>query len=366
VNRLPEGRGTTYFQFGAEDMDWSSLSAETYRIVERFLLDGGRLVITLDPAYLRKKDREKKDKADEEPEKDDAKKETSEQKDIAGEKDDVEKEDSAEKKDPDQKKKGRKKRDADTYISLSEKWGLSLTRKSASTDGKSVARNVGAPGLPAEFPWHGDIVMNDPGADWTVLYRNDAGPVLAERKRGPGSIVIVTDSYLVSNEALVRDRQPALLAWLAGPSNRIVFDEAHHGIMETPGIASLARKYRLFGGAAALLVLAGLFIWKNSSSLSPARTDTQSSPDIIVGRNAATGFIGLLRRNISADRILDVCLEEWRKSFAHGTKFSTREKAAAEEIAQAEAALPPRERDAAAAYEKIRTALHRRSAKRSA
>jgi len=401
VNRLPDGKGTTYFHFGGNYADWDSVSPDTYRITERFLLDGGRLVITLNPEFSRKKKAKEKEKeeTDKEKEEKDAghKKDYSEEDDSAGEEDvrgDIEptekkesgeakestntqksevkesgpgkpssKEDSGDKK---SKKKKKRKIIYDESVSLSEKWGLRLSRESASPGGKSVAKNVSAPGLPAEFPWHGDLVMSNPGPEWTVLYRNENGPVIAERKRGAGSIVIVTDSYLVSNEALVENRQPALLAWLAGSGTHMVFDEAHHGIMESPGIASLARKYRLYGGAAALLVLAGLFIWKNSSSLAPTRAGAREESDVIVGRNASAGFIGLLRRNISTDRILGVCLDEWRKSFSRSSKYSLKEKAAVEEVAQTEETLPPKERNAVNAYEKIRKILHPKSVNRPA
>jgi hypothetical protein len=393
VNRLPQGKGTTYFQFGAGSSNWNYLSPETYRIVERFLLDGGRLVVTLDPEFIRKHkwdeetEKDKKDEKDSAKEDGGAKKEETASKEESAEKNEApEKKDEAEPKkvDPeksdaketasekpgskkDSKKRKKKRKDYDSdYVSLADKWGLRLEQKSASPDGKSIARNVSASGLPGEYPWHGDVVIKDPGPEWTVLYKNDAGPVIAERKRGAGTIVIVTDSYLVSNEALVKDRQPALLAWLAGSGTSIVFDEAHHGIMESPGIASLARKYRLYGGAAALLILAGLFIWKNSSSLSPTRATGRAASDVIEGRNASAGFISLLRRNIPIDRILDVCMDEWRKSFSRSSKYTPKEKSAVEAIVQAEAVLPPRDRNAADAYEKIRKTLHRKAPQRPA
>lgn len=399
VNRLPEGKGTTYFHFGGDYAEWRSLPPDTFRITERFLLDGGRLVVTLNPEFSRKKKEKEKEETEKEKETKEAghKKDYSEDDENAGEdearseteppgkKEADEAEDSANTKKPevkesgpgkpsskedaaDKKSKKKKKRKIvdDESISLSEKWGLRLSRESASPDGKSVAKNVSAPGLPGEFPWHGDVVMQNLGPEWTVLYRNEKGPVVAERKRGAGTIVIVTDSYLVSNEALVENRQPALLAWLAGSGTHMIFDEAHHGIMESPGIASLTRKYRLYGGAAALLVLAGLFVWKNSSSLAPARTEAQGASDVIAGRNASAGFIGLLRRNISTDRILGVCLDEWRKSFSRSSKYSPREKAAVEEVAKTEDALPPKERQAVNTYEKIRKILHPKSANRPA
>ena len=49
----------------------------------------------------------------------------------------------------------------------------------------------------------------------------------------------------------------------------VVFDEEHNGLRDNPGIASLARKYRLHGVIAGLILLAGLFVWKKAH-LDPA------------------------------------------------------------------------------------------------
>ncbi len=334
VNRLPSGEHTAYFHLAADSYDWEWMPTDLYRTIDRFLLEGGRLVITLSPEYVKpekpkesdqekKKEKEKKDKKDK-PEKADKKDRQSE------------------------------------FVDLREKWGLKFLRKSSSGPTRDLAWNISTLPLPAELKWNGHIVLEDPDPSWQVLYKKDHGAVLAEKKRGPGRIIIATDSYFVSNEALVRDRQPELLAWLVGPADHIVFDEAHFGIVDSPGIAALARKYRLHGGVAVLLILAGLFIWKNSSSLSPPRTSARKSSDLIEGRAAGAGFVSLLRRNISRDRLLEVCLQEWQKSFGHGDRFTPKEKAAAEEIVREEAARPARERAPVTAYQKICAALRRR------
>src|ERR1041385_90130 len=56
-------------------------------------------------------------------------------------------------------------------------------------------------------------------------------------------------------------------------------------------------KYRLHGVAAGLVLLAGLFIWKNAFSLVPAHASEQRR-EYIAGKDAATGFVNLLRRSI--------------------------------------------------------------------
>lgn len=334
VNRLPAGQKTTYLHLAARSGEWQLMSTDLYRTIDRFLLEGGRLVITLTPEY-RIRETPKEDEKEKEGE-DKKEEKASEQKD----------------KKPEKETKDR------TLVSLEEKWGLKLSQQ-ASTDAENIARNVSTLPLPPEVKWNGNIVLQDPDASWQVLYKTDRGAVLAEKKRGPGSIVIVTDSYFVSNEALVRDRHPELLAWLVGSSDHIVFDEAHHGIMESPGIAALARKYQLHGGVAALIILAALFIWKNSSPLAPLRASSEKSGRILMGRTSGAGFVSLLKRNIPADRILEICLEEWHKAFSHSSHFTPQEKAAVEEIARAENAAPAKERDPVTTYQKICTALRR-------
>ncbi len=341
-NRLPDGNGTTYLHLAADHYSWTNLSAETYRIIEQFLLEGGRLVITLTPNYATIADPEEekaKNKKDSEKESD---------------KDTEEKED----KDPKESDKDDTKH---SYVSLEEKWGLLLERPERKEKRQQAfdVKNISPLPLPSTLQWHGDIVLKDPSAAWQIIYNGPEGPVLAEMKRGPGQVVIATDSYFVSNEALVRDRSPELLAWLIGPNHHVVFDEAHLGIMESPGIAALARKYRLLGGAAALFVLAALFIWKNSSRLAPLRQPADFAPDQITGRDAASGYVALLRRNIPPDRILDACLDEWQKSFAHGTKFSAQDRAKIEDIISQENARPPRERDPVKTYQTLCAALKR-------
>jgi hypothetical protein len=79
------------------------------------------------------------------------------------------------------------------------------------------------------------------------------------------------------------------------------------------------------------------------------------------GRSAGAGFVSLLRRGVPRDRVLDVCLQEWRKSFEHGTRFTPREKAAVEEIAQS-----VRDADPVADYKKICAALVRNRGGRGA
>jgi len=149
---------------------------------------------------------------------------------------------------------------------------------------------------------------------WHVLYAVKERAVLIERSFGAGTLVLASDSYFVSNEAMLVDRKPALLAWLAGNNRRLVFDETHHRIFEAPGIATLLRKYRLHGLISGLLALTALFVWKSAASFLPRDRAAQETDGIIAGRDSYSGFTNLLRRGLRPKELLAVCVAEWRKS----------------------------------------------------
>ncbi len=91
---------------------------------------------------------------------------------------------------------------------------------------------------------------------------------------------------------------------------------------KVPGVAALMRKYRLEGLAAGLLVLAGLFIWKNSISLVPPLAD-EAREHFVAGKDSAAGFVNLLRRSVRPRDLLAACFAEWKKSVAPGGKKLT-------------------------------------------
>jgi hypothetical protein len=208
--------------------------------------------------------------------------------------------------------------------------------------------------LPSELTWHSGIVFSQLSDDWRVIYARDAeAAVVMERRFGRGSIVLLSDSYLVSNEAMRMDRQPELLAWLAGRHRTIVFDETHLGVTENPGVMTLARKYRLHGLFVGLSVLAVVFVWKSAVPFAPGPEEPRHEPahDIASGRDSSAGLVNMLRRSIPAGTLSSVCFEQWKAGHL-------REKARAklermEAVVQAEQALPARERNPVATYQKL-------------
>jgi hypothetical protein len=199
--------------------------------------------------------------------------------------------------------------------------------------------------LPEELSWHTALHFQPAaGKGWNTIYEADGEPVIIERAFGPGTLVLCSDSYFVSNEALQIERHADLLAWLIGPQATVVFDETHLGVMENPGIATLIRKYRLTWFVGSLIVLALLFVWKNIVSFVPPVADAASIAEERAGKDSVGGLINLLRQNIPARKLPSMCIEEWAKSVSHRKKdVSSKLEAVRREVA-ADAAAAPRER----------------------
>jgi hypothetical protein len=301
-NRLPEERQTVYLHLAGDRYEWQWLPPDLYQDIRDFLARDGRLVITFYPQT----------------------------EDDAFQLEDEETNSASDKKMTPLRSKNKSKKssdDEDSWVSIENEWGLNTTFQKLETDGDSYApvpvykKRADLP-LPGVLEWHSGIVFTNLGESWHVIYARGTNPVVIEREFGKGSVVIATDSYFVSNEAMSKDRHADLLAWLIGPDKKIVFDEAHFGIVETSGVVTLMRKYRLHGLAAGLILIAGLFIWKNSTSLVPPLVE-EKREDFVTGRDSATGFVNLLRRSIAPRQLLATCFEEWKKSVTQKGKIST-------------------------------------------
>jgi hypothetical protein len=188
-----------------------------------------------------------------------------------------------------------------------------------------------------------------------VLESRGNYPAIIERAFGKGTIVLCADSYLVSNEAMRRDRHPELLAKLLGSNRTVVFDETHLGVAEDPGVMTLARKYGLHGLLAGLILLAALYVWQNAVGFVPPYEVVADAP--AAGKDSAAGFVNLLRRSIPASRVLTVCVEEWKKSKPRRTVKNLDR---IEAIVQSQEALPGPQRDPVGNYRTITQILKER------
>ena len=285
TNTLPPGGGTTYFYLAAPMSAWQALPDATFDAIEQFVTSGGRLVITLFPDQ-QNSPRPFRD-------------ETAE----PGE------------------------NDRTRLSSMRERWGVDSRIIDLERDednlvyGALVERMADLP-IPDYLFWYSGIVFANLNEAWIPIYTRESDPVLIERTFGNGSVVVSTDSYFVSNEAMLNDRDADLLSWLVGSGRNIVFEEAHFGVVEQPGVAMLIRRYRLQWFVAGLILFAALFVWKNAVSLAPAHLSATAEHHIL-GKDAAAGFDNLLRRSIPVTKLFFTCFTEWKKSVANNGKYST-------------------------------------------
>ena len=327
-NQLPTCNGVTYLHLAAPLDAWKTIPEDLFGELETFLNHGGRFVITLfpEPAGGRRRGH-KADPAKSHPHKEEN---NGDQEDDPG--------DPVKPGPPDPRpRKGVAAGKINLY-SVKDRWGLdfSMLDLSAGKDDAyepvQVHNKLGG-SLPETILWHSGIVCAGLSPAWKPIYERGTNPVVIERRFGRGSVVVATDSFFLSNEAIMKSRQSGFLAWLVGGGGEIYFDEAHLGVVSSPGVAALIGRYRLHGLMAGLALLAGLFIWKNSTSLAPARA-SGGEDGHIAGKEASGGLINLLRRNVSADQLEEVCFEEWKKSADRGGGIPVARREAAERAFQ--------------------------------
>jgi hypothetical protein len=199
---------------------------------------------------------------------------------------------------------------------LEEHWGLVL-------GGMEGEPNY-AHGMPAEplpdrpfkaVNWYNRLYIESMPDNWKPVLAVSGRPVMIERRFKKGSILISTDSYFFSNEGLRVERQPQLLTWLIGGRSRIIFDERHLGVGHSPGLAHLMRRYRFQWFIASAICLTALFVWKNAHPfIPPPKAMRHRTADHASAKDSLHGLTGLLRRNVPLNRILTVCIAEWRSA----------------------------------------------------
>ncbi len=344
TSQLPEGKDATYLHLAADESDWQWVSADLLHEIETFATRGGRLVITMypvtgksyfslpPPGFVTPTNAP----ATNAPATKSGKKSSS-------------------------KRAKPTSNETSNRISLQKRWGVEFARvalKQGANDAYEPAEVLNQTDLPLpeKLDWHSALVLTNLDAAWTPIYQRSNHAVVVERKFDRGSVVIATDSYFLSNEAMWKDRQPALLAWCLGPAATVFFDEAHLGVVEESGIAVLMRRYRLTGLVAGLLVLALLFIWKNATSLVPPPAAARSDGSI-AGRDATAGFVNLLRRNIAPRDLLNVIFDEWTKALLHRRNVRIASVDHAQTIMETERARPATARQPVQTYREIARAL---------
>ena len=340
-NKLPDGKNTTYLHLAADAQEWQEVPTDLAREIDGFVARGGRLAITFFPENRATPGTWPG------PRTKGATNSTPAIKPATG---------------PRARPLKRKRtltsdEEEESLVSLQDKWGwdtdyVPLKPGIAGSYHPDQAINQTTLPLPDQVSWHSALIFTNLAPSWRVIYARGTNPVVVERRFGSGSVVLATDSYFLSNEALSKERHADLLAWLIGPNTRVFFDEAHLGVVENPGVASLMRRYRLYWLGAGLLLLAALFIWKNAAGFVPPYPEEERE-SYVAGKEAAAGFVNLLRRNVPAREVLNVCFAEWTKSLLHGNPHLIARVDQAQEVLEKENALPASIRKPAETYRKM-------------
>lgn len=247
-------------------------------------------------------------------------------------------------------------------VNLCERWGFDYFGYALSSRASNNVAHI-HPGeslrKPEEISIHTVLYFSDLSSHWKVVYDRNGHAVVVERPMGKGSIVLSAESYFLSNEAMLKERHPELIAWLVGGKSQVIFDEYDHGVAYDPGVATLMRKYRLQWLVAGVLLLAALFVWKSSASLVPPYRDEEdgSRYSLFRGNDAAAGLANLLRRSVPAGSLFAVCYQEWKKS--QKTKYAVKLDRI-ESIVKEQQQLSPRRRDPVESYNHVSRILAER------
>ncbi len=185
------------------------------------------------------------------------------------------------------------------------------------------------PSTPRGIPRETSLYF-EPGPEWQRL---DPASTAIERPFGTGSIVLVAETFPLSNEGLVAARNPELIAKLIGSPQKIYFDENHFGVVETGSVTKLMRKYHLEGAIAVLGIVTALFLWRSATSFLPPAAPP-AHDRAVSGRDAGEALVSLLRRGIPEKELLDACFAEWSRSAGHGARTEQVKQQVEEEIAR--------------------------------
>ena len=304
LSQLSGDKNTTLFIVGIDSFWTHRVDNHTYQALSGLITSGGRMVIAFSPKHRFFEMIHTPEEEDEESE-EEAKENTKNQEE--------------QKKD----EPAIREKDFKTHTSISERWGFDLAyTKGQNAVSADLFKKPESKSFPSSITYHSKRYFTELDDSWKVIYAIDEKPILIERRFGAGTIVLYADSFILSNEAMVSERHPSILTWFVGKGRDIIFDESHFGIRESMGIATLARKYGLHGLFLVLLVMAGLFIWKNALPFIPPEDTYQpTKKDSTLVRDHHDGLVRILQRNITSKDITTVCVREWEKSIAKGKDF---------------------------------------------
>jgi hypothetical protein len=332
LHSLKPGPDTTFFYLGTSADDYDPVPQELIEVCDRLTQSGGRLVLSFLPIS---KKQDKKAKLKKEPE-------SRKVENVEGE----------------------EKSKKNSLISIRKHWGIGFefNQNLPINDDRYLALDAvsNRRDLPPVISWHSNLYFDLLDKSWQVLYASEGHPVMIERRFGKGSLVLCADSFFISNEALRSERQPQLLVWLLGRNSKIIFDEAHFGIYKQPSVATLLRHYRVHWVFLVLAVMALLFVWKNAVYfVPPCKDEVPSGADVVSDKDYTRGLIAMLRRNIPDNEILQVCGQEWERTFKKDKHVQPAMFGRVKEILRTQASSSKKKMDAVHGYRKISRTIQR-------
>ena len=147
---------------------------------------------------------------------------------------------------------------------------------------------------------------------WQVLYARDGFPVLIETRFGKGRVILASDSFFLSNEALAEMRHPGLLSYLIGGSRKVVFDEAAHGLRDTRNVAWLLHRLRLYAVVGAIAFLLLLTLWQQACPLLPRQREAPDAVQRVAAKE--DGIVSLLHRHLPLAELPRKMLDIWAQT----------------------------------------------------
>ena len=91
----------------------------------------------------------------------------------------------------------------------------------------------------------------------------------------------------------------------------------------------------------------------------PPQDDTPACADVVSEKDYTRGLIALLRRNFAANKIIEVCGQEWRQTFKRDKRILTGAEEHIENILRSESQSSKRKTDPAEQYRKISSTIKR-------
>lgn len=257
----------------------------------------------------------------------------------------------------------RRSQEEDAYF-----WGELALRHGEHEGGEARRADSAATGLPERIPWReGGVLVEYDESIWTPIYQIDEEVVAAQRSLGEGSLVVLTDDYLFSNEALLKHRYPKLLAWALGGRAILIFEETHLGVSERSGVATLMRRYGLEGFALAFAGLMALVVWRGASPLLPAFDGRARDPVIRSEHSIEAGLGDLIHRSLPSSSMPQLAFAAWKQSFIRTEadhRFYAAELDEIETLLRAQESLPARQRKPQETHLKIKSIINRKKRRR--